>query len=208
MTTRIDAAMDLVRAPRNVRAPSNLRTLRARPAAPAAPRRADRLGGIRIRPIRPTDEAALRAFYAGLSEESRRTRFLGPAAGIGRGQSAYFCTPDHAHREGFVASAGGRIVGHVCVEPEGPSCAEIAVAVADELQGRGLGRALVGAAVDWARRDGYETLCATMLGGNPAIQRLLSGLGIPSTTTTTGAGTIEMRMAIGATGGSRGHAAA
>jgi GNAT superfamily N-acetyltransferase len=168
------------------------------PAAAVA--RARRDGGvIRIRPIRPADQNALRAFYASLSPESRWTRFLGPTSGIGTGQSADFCHPDHTHREGFVAVAGparrpDRIVGHVCVEPDGNRTSEIAVAVADDLQGRGIGRRLVEAAVSWARIDGIDALTATMLAGNPAIQRLLAGLGLPSTSRPTGAGVVQMRI--------------
>jgi GNAT superfamily N-acetyltransferase len=157
---------------------------------------------VRIRPITPADHDALRAFYAGLSDESRRTRFLGTSSGICDRQSTYFCCPDHAHREGFVATLGGRlrperIVGHVCIEPDSPLAAEVAVAVADELQGRGIGRRLVDAAVDWARRDGVRTLTATMLGGNPAIQRLLTGLGLPTSAVAIGAGLVEIRIDLG-----------
>jgi GNAT superfamily N-acetyltransferase len=169
----------------------------AAPTSVAGARTVKPLSGISIRPIAPADADALRAFFADLSDESRRTRFLGTAAGIGRGQSAYFCMPDHAHREGFVAVHQGRIVGHVCVEPDAPSCAEVAVAVAEDLRGQGLGRRLVEAAVDWARREGYRTVCATMLAGNPAIQRLLTDLGMPATTIATGAGTIEIRLDLG-----------
>lgn len=167
---------------------------RARAAAASA---TDALRGIRIRPIRSADADELRAFYAGLTDESRRTRFLGAAPGIGRGQSDYFCMPDHAHREGLVAICGERIIGHVCVEPDAPSCVEVAVAVAEDARAQGLGRRLVGAAVDWACREGYATVCATTLAGNPAIQRLLTGLGMPATTTATGAGTIEIRLDLG-----------
>ena len=150
----------------------------------------------------PADHDRLQAFYAGLSEESRRTRFLGPTNGIGDRQSTYFCCPDHAHREGFVATMGpadgpDRIVGHVCIEPDGPDTAEVAVAVADELQGHGIGRRLVDAAVYWARSDGFRTLTATMLAGNPAIQRLLTGLGLPSTAVAIGAGVVEVRIDLG-----------
>jgi acetyltransferase len=157
---------------------------------------------IRIRPIVPTDHAALQVFYAGLSDDSRRTRFLGPTNGIGRNQSTYFCTPDHAHREGFVAVRGPfrgptTIVGHLCVEPDGPARAEIALAVANELQGRGIGRQLVEAAVVWARGDGLRTLTATMLADNPAIQRLLTGLGLPSVAVPIGAGVVEVRIELG-----------
>jgi acetyltransferase len=157
---------------------------------------------VRIRRIVPADHDRLQAFYAGLSEETRRTRFLGPTNGIGDRQSAYFCCPDHAHREGFVATMGpadgrDRIVGHVCIEPDGPDTAEVAVAVADELQGRGIGRRLVDAAVYWARSDGFRTLTATMLAGNPAIQRLLTGLGLPTTAVAIGAGVVEVRIDLG-----------
>jgi acetyltransferase len=158
--------------------------------------------GVRIRRIAPDDRAALEAFYAGLSDESRRTRFLGPASGIGTRQSTWFCTPDHAHREGFVAvvESGGAdelIVGHVCVEPEGPITAEIAVTVTDGMQGLGVGRRLVDRAVSWARSDGFLVLTATMLADNPAIQRLLTGLGLPSVAVPIGAGVIEVRIDLG-----------
>ena len=157
---------------------------------------------IRIRRIRPGDHDRLQEFYGGLSDESRRTRVLGPTSGIGDRQSTYFCSPDHAHREGFVAVVGpatrpDRIVGHICIEPDGPASAEVAVAVADEMQGRGIGRRLVDAAVLWAQRDGFRTLTATMLAGNPAIQRLLTGLGLPSVALPVGAGLIEVRIDLG-----------
>jgi acetyltransferase len=154
---------------------------------------------VRIRRITPADRKELQAFYARLSDESQRTRFLGQSHGIGADQSTYFCTPDHAHREGFVAVTGStdrpeRIVGHLCVEPDGAASAEVAVAVADEMQGLGIGRRLVDAAVAWARLDGIETLTATMLAGNPAIQRLLTGLGLQTTAVPIGSGVIEVRI--------------
>lgn len=157
---------------------------------------------VRVRAIDPADQAALQSFYAGLSEESRRTRFFGPTTGIGAPQSSWFCTPDHDHREGFVAveaSATGpdRLVGHVCLEPDGPGSAEVAVAVADDLRGRGIGRRLVERAVAWARMEGLEVLTATMLAGNPAIQRLLTNLGLPSTSRPIGAGVVEIRLDLG-----------
>jgi RimJ/RimL family protein N-acetyltransferase len=154
-------------------------------------------GPVVIRPIAPDDHDALRAFYAGLSDESRRTRFFAPTSGIGDGQSTWFCTPDHAHREGFVAVAGrrrgraGRIVGHVCLEPVDKAAAEIAIAVDDRFQGHGIGRRLADAAVAAARADGYQRLVATMLVGNPAIQRLLLGMGLPTTSRPIGAGVVE-----------------
>lgn len=156
---------------------------------------------IRIRPIEPGDHDRLRAFYAGLSDESRRTRFFALTPGIGDGQSTWFCSPDHGHREGLVAAAGHghreRIVGHLCIEPIDERTAEIAVAVADAFQGHGIGRRLAVAATDAARADGYTRLLATMLAGNPAIQRLLHGLGLPASSRAIGAGVIQATIELG-----------
>src|SRR5207248_344516 len=82
-------------------------------------------GTVHIRPIRSTDAAGLKLFYSGLSAESRRTRFFSITSGLSQAQSVSFCTTDHEHQEGFVAVAGGplggpdRIVGHLCLEPDG-----------------------------------------------------------------------------------------
>jgi GNAT superfamily N-acetyltransferase len=98
---------------------------------------------------------------------------------------------------GLVAESGGKIVGHAMYGRCRPNSVEVAFAVADELQGRGIGRRLVDAAVDWARRDGVRTLTATMLAGNPAIQRLLTGLGLPTSAVAIGAGLVEIRIDLG-----------
>jgi acetyltransferase len=150
---------------------------RQRPALP--------LGSVRIRPIRPSDAALLTTFYAGLSDESRRSRFFVSSAGITAAQAEDFAAADHRRRAGFVAveagTAGGpeRIVGHVCVEPADEGAAEFAVAVADELQGRGIGHRLLDLAVAWARARGLRRLVAMMLPCNPAIHRLAASLGLP-----------------------------
>jgi acetyltransferase len=137
--------------------------------------------------------------YAGLSDESRRTRFFGQCAGIAIQQATRFCSPDHDHREGFVAvielpGRADQVVGHVCIEPDGPGSAEVAVAVADALRGHGIGRRLVERAVDWARAEGLTTVTATMLAGNPRIARLLTGLGVANASRAIGAGVVEIRL--------------
>jgi acetyltransferase len=103
-----------------------------------------------------------------------------------------FCTPDHAHREGFVAVApSGRsgddtIVGHLCLEPVDASTVEVAIAVADEFQHRGIGRRLMDAGIAWARQMGIARLTATTLSANVPIRRLLAGLGLAVSTTAEG----------------------
>jgi RimJ/RimL family protein N-acetyltransferase len=141
------------------------------------------LPAVIVRPIGPDDSAELERFYERLSEDSRHLRFFAVTRGLSRAQSTSFCSTDHDHREGFVATtaAGGssRIVGHVCLEPAGEGRAEVAIAVADELQCRGIGRRLMVAAFDWARWANVDTLVATMLTTNVGIHRLVASLGVP-----------------------------
>ncbi len=146
-----------------------------------------RRDAISIRPIRASDTGELERFYAELSEESRHLRFFATTRGLTRRQSTAFCMTDHAHREGFVAVAGEgtptrRVVGHLCLEPaDDAASAEVAIAVSDTLQGRGIGRRLMAAGVAWARACRISALTASMLTTNTAIHRLLGGLGLPTT---------------------------
>jgi acetyltransferase len=151
---------------------------------------------IRIRPVAPDDLVALRAFYCDLSPDSRYRRLLSLGL-LGEGDAKRFCGADHEHREGFLAivdEAGGedgRIVGHLCVEPVAADEVELAVAVADAYQGRGIGRALTHAALDWAREHGIARLRASMLADNTGIIRLIESLHRPVTFSVPVAGVVE-----------------
>lgn len=135
-----------------------------------------------LRRVRPSDAAALERFYAELSAASRRARFLGACAGLSFEQSRMFCTPDHSHAEGFVALVPGeagdpateRLVGHLCLEPIDAQRVELAVAVADEWQRRGIGRRLFEAALEWCQQHRYGEIVATAYADNGAVLRLLS----------------------------------
>jgi acetyltransferase len=130
-----------------------------------------------IRPIQDVDRDALTAFYAALSPDSLEARFHG-AAGMGGGVARYLCGPDHDHREGIVAEvigADGRplIIGHVCIEPTRAGEGEMAIAVADAWQRRGIGRRLLAEAIVWARAHGFVRLVASVRLGNSAILGLI-----------------------------------
>jgi GNAT superfamily N-acetyltransferase len=161
-----------------------------------------RSSAVRIRAIRSTDAPKLQRFYAGLSPDSRRTRFLAVRAGLSEAQSISFCTFDHDHREGFAAvvhddlDKTGRIVGHLCLEPDGADGAEVAIAVADEFQHRGIGRGLMVAGIAWARREHVVRFTATMSADNAAIHRLLIGLDLPTQSRFIGAGVSEITIAV------------
>jgi acetyltransferase len=157
---------------------------------------------VRVRAVRPTDAAGLEQFYAGLSGESRRTRFFSVTSALSHAQSVSFCTTDHDHREGFVAvvnrrpSEGEQIVGHLCLEPDGAGAAEVAIAVADEFQHQGIGRRLMAAGIAWARREHVVRFTATMFASNAPINRLLVGLGLPFQERSAGAGVVEIIISL------------
>jgi acetyltransferase len=156
--------------------------------------------GVHVRRIRRSDTAALEAFYADLSGESRRTRFFSVAGRPSHALSVSFCTPDHDHREGFVAvvaatgGRGERIVGHLCLEPAGGHVAEVAVAVADDIQHQGIGRRLLDAGVRWALAEGFTTLTASAFIGNAPIHHLLAGLGRESHASDAGSGIEDIKI--------------
>jgi acetyltransferase len=81
------------------------------------------------------------------------------------------------------------IVGHLCLEPTDPITAEVAIAVSDESQHRGIGRRLMVAGIDWARSVGIRRFTATTLEANGPIQRLLAGLRLATTTRAEGTDT-------------------
>ena len=61
--------------------------------------------------------------------------------------------------------------------PEAPDSAEVAVAVVDDWQGRGLGSALLEELTERAGEEGIERFTATVLAENRQVIELLRGLG-------------------------------
>ncbi len=156
-----------------------------------------------VRPIEARDQAELVRFYADLSDDSREARFHGAVRGIGQGLASSFCHPDHEHREGVVAEAdegAGRpvLIGHVCLEPTARGEIEMAIAVADRWQRRGVGGAMLRAAIAWAHDRGTDRLVATVRCGSGAVIGLVRSLGLPATVGASPDGAVELRIDLGA----------
>jgi len=130
---------------------------------------------IRVRRVGPGDAQQIERFYADLSAESRLLRFHGASHGIRHQQAETFAAADHQRRDGFVAVADGRIVGHLVLEPLGNGVEELAVAVDDRLQHHGLGTLLLAAAIASARIRHVRRLVAWVMVDNVAMRRLLTG---------------------------------
>jgi acetyltransferase len=102
------------------------------------------VGGIplTVRDSRPFDRASLRAFYEGLSEDSRYMRFLQPMPRVTEAVLDLVADPLHV---GLLALDGDEVVAEALLVPgrTDPTSGEIAYAVADRLRRRGLGREMV-----------------------------------------------------------------
>ena len=130
-----------------------------------------------IRPIRPEDKDDLQAGLKRLSLETVQRRFLAAKPSFSSAELRYLTEIDmHDHIAlAAVSVLTGRIVAvaRAVRLPEEPDTAEWAIVVADPLQGKGLGRRLIGLLAQRAQREGIEHFTATMLGDNEPVRRLL-----------------------------------
>jgi L-amino acid N-acyltransferase YncA len=120
---------------------------------------------VAIRAAESSDLPDLRRFLAGLSLQAKRFRFFSGGVDPARIAGAIGATgPD---RFGLVAlDREGRIVAHaLCIEL-GAGRAEIAVEVADDLHGQGLGTILLERLAQEAERRGVRRLVAEVLPEN------------------------------------------
>src|SRR5687768_15107110 len=120
-----------------------------------------------LRRVRPDDRGGLLAFYDRLSPDSRRFRFF---AGVAAGDTEVERLLRADRDSGFVliAEAGGRISG-VSVyfrDPKAPDRAEAAFAIADALQGRGVGTRMLEVLAGIARDHRIATFDAYVLQDN------------------------------------------
>ena len=134
----------------------------------------DRRRRVSIRPIERVDAEGLSDFYAGLSQRSRRQRFLGATRPPTREQlAALVCAPGVVAVLADCGPRDGAIVGHASIHPDGSGGGEAAFAVADEFQGQGLGSQLMAAILEHAHALGIHRLNADLYADNVPMRRLL-----------------------------------
>jgi acetate---CoA ligase (ADP-forming) len=133
-----------------------------------------------VRPVRPEDEADLARFFTDLSMESRVFRFFAAIANADA-LAKKMVEIDYTTRYGLVAVAGveRHIVGHAMYVAIGPRKAELALAVADQYQGRGLGTILLGQLGEAAAAAGIDLLEAIVKPENHRMIKLLRESGFP-----------------------------
>ncbi len=121
-----------------------------------------------VRRVQTEDEAALRVFLHGLCEEARRLRFFGAA--IDTDRAAHSAAEVSGRRCGLVArDVAGAIVGHAVFIMLDATHAEVAVEVADDLHGQGLGTLLIERLAVIAEQRGIRYFVAEVLRENRAM---------------------------------------
>jgi L-amino acid N-acyltransferase YncA len=134
---------------------------------------------VAVRPIRGSDRAAISSAFDRLSEESRYRRFLSAIDQLTASQLAYLTEVDHHGHEALVAyeaetGAGVAVARWVVTQP---GVAEIALAVTDDWQRRGLGALLSARLLELARREGVHQVRASVLAENAGAVGLLKAAG-------------------------------
>jgi len=140
---------------------------------------------VRLRLIQQDDKARLLAGFRQLSAESRARRFLGGKQVLSEAELRYFTEIDQVDH--FVIGAVGLDArGRECdgvavgrfVRLSGESrCAEVAIAIADRLQGKGLGLLLLKRLAEAAQERGFERLRFEYLADNIGMHRLIQHAG-------------------------------
>jgi nucleotide-binding universal stress UspA family protein/GNAT superfamily N-acetyltransferase len=121
------------------------------------------------------------AGFERLSEESRYRRFFTAKTELSAAEVDYLVNVDHSDHEAIIAidPSGGEALGiaRYVRSSAAADVAEVAVSVADDWQGRGLGRALLDRLTYRARREGVRRFSARVQSDNEASLGLAAGVG-------------------------------
>ena len=146
----------------------------------------------------------MRRLLKGLSDRSRWLRFFSAFPNLAK--AARWATEvDNGRRYGLVATTerDGRMVGHAGLErvSDRPERAEVALEIADAMQGKGLGTALLCRLAEAAKELGIEVLVAEVLSENRQMIRVLRDCGYPvKVHSLPGVELVELRTSMAATG--------
>ena len=126
------------------------------------------------------DRAALADFFEGLTPESRGLRFFSAAANVTE-EAERAVDVDYADRYGLIATRGedSQPVGHSGYARISEGRAEVAFAVADALQGHGLGTILLAHLAEIADEQGITTFEAEVLPENHRMIEVFRESGFP-----------------------------
>jgi acetyl coenzyme A synthetase (ADP forming)-like protein len=153
---------------------------------------------MRFRPPGRDDVDSLLAFFVGLSDESLYRRFHGHPA-LRQSTVEPMVDPDWVERGSLIGVKGAAIVAAAnYARLRDPRVAEVAFAVADEVQGRGIATRLLEQLAAAAAAVGIEKFLAEVMLDNHAMLRVFSEAGF-ETKRETVQGTAEVHLTLAAT---------
>ena len=134
---------------------------------------------VEIVPFAAAHREGLVRLYEELSPRSNLFRFLVPTPRLNERQLALLWGADGVSHVALVALHGDTVVGDARYVryPNAPRAADIAVTVADEWQGRGLGRRLLRALAAAARAAGVDRFTLDVHAENRVALRLFASFG-------------------------------
>jgi acetyl coenzyme A synthetase (ADP forming)-like protein len=137
---------------------------------------------VHVRPARLADALEIERLLKGLSDRSRWLRFFSGYPNLAKAVQ-WATEVDYERRYGLVATSGadGRVVGHAGFErqPDHLDRAEVAMEIADDMQGKGLGTILLGQLAEAAHQLGVTVLDAEVLAENHQMVRVFRDCGFP-----------------------------
>ena len=153
---------------------------------------------LRLRPTTEADDDLLLRFFEQLSSESRYLRFQGAGAVDAR-MVAPFLHSDFTSTVSLVGELEGEVVALATyVRLRDPHRAEVAFAVADTLQGRGIGTRLLERLAAHAARVGVDEFVAQVLPQNSPMLRVFADAGFETTRQLEG-GVVEVSLELAQT---------
>src|SRR5580704_16868483 len=154
-------------------------------------------GTVHVRPIRTDDAASHRAFFANLSPQSVYFRFFGPRSVLTDSEVTRFTTVDYHDRMAFVAFLRDDMIGVGRYDRlAGGSEAEVAFAVADEHQGRGLATLLLEYLATYAAGNGITRFAADTLVDNRNMLKVFQAAGFRRQSRSTEYGVVHLAFDI------------
>jgi acetyl coenzyme A synthetase (ADP forming)-like protein len=134
-------------------------------------------GTAHLRPLTTDDQRALSTFYEGLSEESVYFRFFSPVSGSTAARLERLPNPDDRDHVVLGAELGDRLIAVARYDRVGTDDAEVAFAVSDEEQRRGLATLMLEHLAVVARANGIATFSADTLPTNSPMLNVFRDAG-------------------------------
>src|ERR1041385_2279395 len=138
---------------------------------------------VRVRVLRPEDEGLLFELFKSLSVDSRWLRFMSASSDSALAAEAHReARVDYCRKFGLIAVTGAeeRIVGHAFYTATGEDRAEVAFAIADDYQRRGLATILLGQLAEVAAANAIHVFEAETLLSNAAMLNVFRESGFPT----------------------------